>query len=437
MDTGNSATATRWQARSRAASPKLDEPASMKGSPESQQALQCSSKTVSGLSGATTKSRFVKPSHTDLPRNQGQLATFKKYPNTRPASDASQSMRSSAHSRIALSSVVSNASKPDNRISATAHEAVDELGLVDIENVVDPSVFAGSSQSQPDGDFRGPNPSVKLDDFAAKIEMLPSSTVTASSQPPQSSDNVTVSSGLSSPPDSPSSARCPLCKGVVNKAFLYEVTGGKRLRIREQAAFCKAHQMKNANIQWKERGYPDVDWRGLDQRIGNYHPVLDDILQGRRLSYYRTAFEDSLNKGMNRTLRQTMMQGGSSEALSPGYYGSRGARVMFVDSQSVHVFACLLWFRVDNIMSCFTRKLRRLAASDKLISSGGVSGYVQAVLVPELAVLLVMDDMETDEDGARYILKDSMEIGNLLNEEQDEFIKEAEHDGIPDIVEIS
>ncbi len=78
--------------------------------------------------------------------------------------------------------------------------------------------------------------------------------------------------------------------------------------------------------------------------------------------------------------------------------------------------------RAENIMSRFASKLRRLAASDKLISSAGVSRYVQAVLVPELAVLLVMDDMKVDEEKAREVLRDSVEIGNLLNEEEDEII---------------
>lgn len=75
-------------------------------------------------------------------------------------------------------------------------------------------------------------------------------------------------------------------------------------------------------------------------------------------------------------------------------------------------------------MSRFARKLRRLAALDKLISSGGVSRYVQAVLVPEMAVLLVMDDMKVDEEKGREVLRDSVDIGNLLNEEEDEIITE-------------
>lgn len=77
-------------------------------------------------------------------------------------------------------------------------------------------------------------------------------------------------------------------------------------------------------------------------------------------------------------------------------------------------------------MNHFAAKLRQLAASDKLLSSGGVSGFVQAVLAPELAVMLVMQDMGTDEEGARAVLRDSVDIGNLLNEEEDEVIKDPE-----------
>lgn len=80
-------------------------------------------------------------------------------------------------------------------------------------------------------------------------------------------------------------------------------------------------------------------------------------------------------------------------------------------------------------MSKFSPKLRRLAASDKLISSSGVTGYVQAVLVPELAVMLVKEDMSVEDDErAREILRESVEIGDLLNEEEDEVVQLPDRD---------
>ena len=75
---------------------------------------------------------------------------------------------------------------------------------------------------------------------------------------------------------------------------------------------------------------------------------------------------------------------------------------------------------METIMSRFSVRIRKLAPKDRLISSGGVSGYVQAVMVPELAVLLVQEDMGLDGDMARKVLTDSIDIGDLLNEDEDD-----------------
>lgn len=79
-------------------------------------------------------------------------------------------------------------------------------------------------------------------------------------------------------------------------------------------------------------------------------------------------------------------------------------------------------------MSTFASRLRRRCSTDSLISSRGISNYVQAVLVPELATLLVMDDLKVDAEKARKALQDSIELGNFLNEEEDEMIKDPETD---------
>lgn len=81
-------------------------------------------------------------------------------------------------------------------------------------------------------------------------------------------------------------------------------------------------------------------------------------------------------------------------------------------------------------MSNFASRIRKRAGTDKLVSTAGVSGFVQAVLAPELAVMLVMNDMEVDEERARVILKESSDIGHLLNEEEDETIKDVEDEEV-------
>ena len=58
-----------------------------------------------------------------------------------------------------------------------------------------------------------------------------------------------------------------------------------------------------------------------------------------------------------------------------------------------------------------------MAASDRIIAASGTAGYVQAVLVPELALLLMQDDLKIDETEARKVLQESSEIGELLHED--------------------
>lgn len=59
--------------------------------------------------------------------------------------------------------------------------------------------------------------------------------------------------------------------------------------------------------------------------------------------------------------------------------------------------------------------VRRLATTDDLIKTAGVAGYTQSVLVPELAVLLVKDDMKVNDEDARRIMRESMDIGDRVN----------------------
>lgn len=59
-------------------------------------------------------------------------------------------------------------------------------------------------------------------------------------------------------------------------------------------------------------------------------------------------------------------------------------------------------------------------------ASGGVSGYVHAILVPEMALGLIMEDMHCDRDKARVILADSADIGEMFNAEEDEKAQRVE-----------
>lgn len=77
----------------------------------------------------------------------------------------------------------------------------------------------------------------------------------------------------------------------------------------------------------------------------------------------------------------------------------------------------------------FAPQLRRLAAADNIVKTAGVAGYAQAVLVPELAVRLVKEDMNIDDDqSARQILRDSISIGEKLNAQLNDVVPVPELD---------
>lgn len=125
-------------------------------------------------------------------------------------------------------------------------------------------------------------------------------------------------------------AVCPMCNQPVDRSYLEQFTkANKRMSLRQQTQFCKTHKERSAESEWAERGYPAIDWQQLDTRITTYHTFMDDILSRRRFSFYRNAFEDSLKSGKHRTLQETLMGGDEVEGMSPGYYGGRGAKVMY------------------------------------------------------------------------------------------------------------
>ncbi|KAL8896157.1 MAG: hypothetical protein Q9192_003237 [Flavoplaca navasiana] len=271
----------------------------------------------------------------------------------------------------------------------------------------------------------------------AKIKMqfsAPESSATASSGPTFDFDigDGNSSSSLSSAPDieeldaidyqdevlkaqhsSSPKSKCPLCKRSVSRLFLEEFLGTGFLNLRQQAKFCKAHNIHSAQEVWKERGYPSLEWQELQARLPTYGDDLVGVLNGTRTSFYRNVLDEQVRSG-KRTAKQLMMVGADDrEGSKMGYYGTKGQRIL-----------------MDYLMARFASRIRRLAGTDRLVSAAGVAGFVQGVLVPELAVMLVKDDMRVDDEQARVILKESTDIGNLLNEEEDEVIKdEVEEDG--------
>lgn len=237
------------------------------------------------------------------------------------------------------------------------------------------------------------------------------------SEPDSDVEEIDVSTlGLPIPQKYVATRTCDIC-GVsvpllLKQEFEDRYTHGKALDYKWQQRFCRHHKAEAAKEVWTERGYPEIKWDSLGRRLQKHHDKLVAVLEGKTPSVYRARLQkvlDSRETRSAKTAYNKAADSGNDDGLEirPGYYGPRGEKVM-----------------TEHILSDFSRKLRDVAVTDVLVAAsgiaGGVSGFVQAVMVPEVAVLLVKEDMKVDLQQARTILAESWELGELLNEEADE-----------------
>ncbi|EAQ93595.1 hypothetical protein CHGG_01830 [Chaetomium globosum CBS 148.51] len=188
---------------------------------------------------------------------------------------------------------------------------------------------------------------------------------------------------------------CPLCNKPVDQAQLDEFKASQpRMTVAGMRRFCEQHRRRTARETWVQKGYPDIEWPRLDGRIARHYGFLRRILEGGEPCHHGDLFRDAVLAGRNRTLLH------SDANLTPGYYGIRGLRAM-----------------TENLISEFAALLRRRSVEDRLIAARGHTMYLQAVLVPELAVRLIMEDMGVGVEEARTILTESSDVGELLNDE--------------------
>lgn len=300
-----------------------------------------------------------------------------------------------------------------------------------------PTVKYGSQSSQPSkayGTKRGkqfrqarvPTPSKSIVKEAATFKAAKGADVFAFGDDTNRMPSPT-SSILSEPPDSPEfeeiealdgneglKVPCDICHAQVDLLVKqeYEDRYGENTNVRRQNAFCKYHKQHEARHIWQQQGYPEISWGRLETRMREQHPRLINILHGHSPSMFRQELAKQIASRGDRTIKTTYA-GSTSSTVSTGYYGPRGQKLM-----------------LEHISAQLSDELREASLTDALISSagvgGGVSGFVQSVLVPEMAVGLVAKDMKVTEDKARQILVDSKALGEMLHDEERERVQEAD-----------
>ncbi|TLS25351.1 hypothetical protein PpBr36_07671 [Pyricularia pennisetigena] len=225
-------------------------------------------------------------------------------------------------------------------------------------------------------------------------------------QVPVSSAALSDSSELSeaeSMPD-PNADVCPMCDAPIDSDLAKDLSN-RYMSITEQQKFCRRHKVRESTALWKERGYPDIDWDELEKRFEEHTDHLGQVLEAKTKSHYRDALSRKVKSGKGRTLLT------SQTSLTPGYYGFRGLRLM-----------------TEYLVKRFSRQLRERAIQDRLVAARGHTTFVQSVLVPELAVQLMMEDLDIEAEAARDVLQESAKLGELLHEEDKDVIHDLGDD---------
>lgn len=334
-----------------------------------------------------------------------------------------------------------------------------------------------------------------LQDLPPQSSISSLSTNASTFSAPQTLDddiNSILASPLTTPPQSPepsnadredgdfepAETKCPICQKTVPTATLKSFSNSNRrpqsrLDIHEQQKFCTWHKATDAQSLYTSRGYPRFtpeDWAFLAKtRIPSHFPHLTKIITDDSQSHYRIALNRIAESGDKSHLRTFLRDlsielptasspapaaaaddnpRSSSSSSSdhhnsiqkhtalPGYYGPRGLAIFS-----------------SAIIRHFSPLLNQLAARDRLVKRIGVAGYVQTVLVPELAMRLVMEDQRRrnemgrgsgaaasggDGDGggnggkeelARRVLEESVEVGEVVNREEEEEVVVGAGDG--------
>ncbi|PVI02484.1 hypothetical protein DM02DRAFT_612879 [Periconia macrospinosa] len=222
---------------------------------------------------------------------------------------------------------------------------------------------------------------------------------------------------------------CPLCHKPVDPSHSIRFWKYHKRTIRNQSTFCKEHRERTAKVKYKERGYPEIVWSRLPARIRKLRPRLERVLRNEEgfESKYRTKNAAKLVSGQAAVYRPKQKKSKKNftsienledveddmellhndSSTSTGYYGPRGQRLM-----------------MEVLTTDLGDVFREVAVSDPVVGKSGFAEYIEHVLVPELTVMLVMDDVDVGEREAEEVIAQSTELGTILHEDIDDVVAE-------------
>lgn len=221
---------------------------------------------------------------------------------------------------------------------------------------------------------------------------------------------------------------CPLCNAPVSQDSYWAFWKGLPKTVKNQTSFCHTHRRASAETEYLAEDYPSlnglpyIDWSRLAARIKTHRMALYNILADETPSTHRARYaplaltgkaaaipraRTDLSPSKQQELETYALD---SHAVYPGYYGPRGRRLI-----------------TEAVMTLLHAEIKK--SSDPVVLTSGPATFVQAVLVPEVAVRLIMEDLQCDEDKAEEVRDATFEMGSLLFEEVEDRVEIGDEEG--------
>ena len=209
-------------------------------------------------------------------------------------------------------------------------------------------------------------------------------------------------------PKSSTGQKCPFCRKVLPNTFIEEPPTASRARY----GYCKRHEDAATLEEGKRKGYPEsFDFKIIQSRVLSVlqNIQIQKVINGEQKS---EILQNLRTSTLNRNAATPMAMFQVFDLTQPGYYGPRGVELI-----------------TRLVMEKFADEIRH---SKKLQESlrfcGGVMGYVSSVIVPEVGILLIMEDKDIDWAKARQIMKESVSYGSVINPALADENEEGEED---------
>ncbi|PUU81157.1 RTC4-like domain-domain-containing protein [Tuber borchii] len=204
---------------------------------------------------------------------------------------------------------------------------------------------------------------------------------------------------MQSPSPGIEKTECQMCEEPLPANFLDTWKNGEfrkgHIPMLEWMDICTEHKAVSLREEWMEKGYPKIDWQGMKKRIETHYKPIEAIVHGEIESPFMAIFQQQEKDVRGNPI---LLLQKDHRLQYPGYYGPRGANIM------------LHW-----LLRRFGSEINAHNNATSNLAHSSAAAFVQAVLVPEMAVRLIMEDMKVAEKRAREVLEESRSIGETLN----------------------